>query len=80
MVLPSRQLILTLKLILNHNIKINRKKAKMEKKNYFAPEVKFHQLKARTAMLQSTTDLPIDDGDGDAAAKSGMLFFDEDED
>jgi len=50
----------------------------MEKKYYYAPEVKFHQLKAKAAMLAGTT---LDEGtDPTFEAKGGSLFFDEDED
>jgi hypothetical protein len=50
----------------------------MEKKNYYTPEVKFHQLKAKVEMLAGTT---VDEGtDPTFEAKGGMFFFDEDED
>jgi hypothetical protein len=51
----------------------------MEKKNYYTPEVKFHQLMAKSSMLAGS-EIGGDGGDGDPAAKGGMLFFDEDED
>ena len=58
----------------------------MEKKIYFAPEVKFHQLKAKVAMLAGSGDddnekpfNPEDGKDQDAEAKGfGSFYFDED--
>ena len=50
----------------------------MEKKNYYTPEVKLHKLIAKSSMLVES-EIKGDGGDGDPAAKGGMLFFDEDE-
>jgi hypothetical protein len=54
----------------------------MEKKIYFTPEVKFHQLRVKSMIAVSDGDTGSDQvGDGDeTCAKGGMLFFDEDED
>jgi len=53
----------------------------MEKKDYFAPEVKFHQLRGNAIMQEASTEIPVDpEDDPEAGAKGGMFFFDEDED
>ena len=52
----------------------------MEKKYYYAPEVKFHQLKAKAAMLAGTT-VDGSDNDEETCAKGfGSFSLDEDED
>ena len=53
----------------------------MEKKNYYTPEVKFHQLRVKSMIATS----PGDDDPGEGTdptfeAKGGYLNFDEDED
>ena len=55
----------------------------MEKKYYYTPEVKFHQLKAKAAMLADSGE-GADEGDpnnpGEFEAKGfGSFSFDEDE-
>ena len=50
----------------------------MEKRFYYSPEMKFHQLKVKTSMLAGTT---VDEGTEPIfEAKGGSLFFEEDED
>ena len=53
----------------------------MEKKFYYIPEVKFHQLKVKS-MIAATTVGEDDPDDPNAhifEAKGGSLYFDEDE-
>ena len=55
----------------------------MEKKNYYTPEVKFHQLRGNAVMQDASTTIPVDKPipDDDAEAKGfGSFSFDEDED
>lgn len=52
----------------------------MEKKNYFAPEVKFHQLRGNAVMQEFSNPDFDPEEDPEAGAKGGMFFFDEDED
>ena len=58
----------------------------MEKKNYYTPEVKFHKLRVRTSMLESTGLADNEGGDGgegsqdDLSKGFGSFSFDEDED
>lgn len=57
----------------------------MEKKYYYTPEVKFHQLKAKAAMLAGSSGEGADEGDpnnpGEFEAKGfGSFSLDEDED
>ena len=55
----------------------------MEKKNYYTPEVKFHQLRGNAVMQEfSNPDFDPEKGaDEDAGAKGfGSFSFDEDED
>ena len=66
---------------MNSNVKKSiGKKQKMEKKFYYAPEVKFHQLKAKPVMLADSD--PTQSGnDEDTCAKGfGSFSLDEDED
>jgi hypothetical protein len=57
------------------------KKQKMEKKYYYAPEVKFHQLKAKAAMLAGSESEGEGPQDDTLEAKGfGSFSFDEDED
>ena len=55
----------------------------MKKNYYYTPEVKFHQLKVRTSMLQSTGQEEAGDGgegnEGDLSKGFGSISFDEDE-
>lgn len=52
----------------------------MKKKNYYTPEIKFHQLKAKAAMLAGSNEEVGGDQGGEWAAKGGLtLSFDEDE-
>ena len=53
----------------------------MKKKNYYTPEIKFHQLKAKAAMLAGSSDeVPIVGGEEADAKGFGSFSFDEDED
>ena len=56
----------------------------MERKFYYAPEVKFHQLRVRTSMLESTgMGESTEGGEGtqdDLSKGFGSFSFDEDED
>lgn len=54
----------------------------MEKRFYYSPEMKFHQLRVRTSMLASSTQEEIGGSEGgDTEAKGfGSFTFDEDED
>ena len=55
----------------------------MEKRFYYSPEMKFHQLRVRTSMLQSTTQEEIGGGSegGNTEAKGfGSFTFEEDDD
>ena len=52
----------------------------MEKRFYYSPEMKFHQLRVRTSMLQSTQVGDAPDDDGLEAKGFGSFTFDEDED
>ena len=54
----------------------------MEKKNYYTPEVKFHQLKAKTAMLAGSLEEGGEGGEGtegDLSKGFSSISFDEDE-
>lgn len=56
----------------------------MKKNYYYTPEVKFHQLKVRTSMLQSTAQEEVGNGgegtENDLSKGFGSFYFDEDED
>jgi hypothetical protein len=54
----------------------------MKKKNYYTPETKFHQLKAKAAMLAGSpgNEVPIIGGEEADAKGFGSFSFDEDED
>ena len=49
------------------------------KKYYYTPEVKFHQLRVRTSMLQNSKAYE-GDKDEDLSKGFGSISFDEDED
>ena len=51
----------------------------MEKKNYYTPEVKFHQLRGNAVMAAISKQGQGEDNEEPAKAFSG-IFFDEDED
>ena len=48
------------------------------KKNYYTPEVKFHQLRVRTSMLQESKAYEGDE-DEELSKGFGSISFDEDE-
>ena len=53
----------------------------MEKRFYYSPEMKFHQLKVKSSMLAGSLPESKQGGDDEDLAKGfGSFYFDEDED
>ena len=52
----------------------------MEKRFYYSPEMKFHQLKAKAAMLAGSLQESEQGENDEEPSKACSLFFEEDED